>query len=92
MLVCLYEDRPHQVTGLKILLLTLERFCPAWPVRLRFPGIADPFRKWLKRFPQAACASRGYRGPEAITSNRRCCWMRLQKEMIHVYGWTQISW
>jgi hypothetical protein len=54
MLVCLYEDRPHQVAGLKLLLLTLERHCPAWPIRLRFPGIADPFRKWLKRFPQVS--------------------------------------
>jgi hypothetical protein len=54
MLVCLYEDRPHQVAGLKLLLLTLERHCPTWPIRLRFPGIADPFRKWLKRFPQVS--------------------------------------
>jgi hypothetical protein len=52
MLVCLYEDRPNQVAGLKILLLTLKRYCPTWPIRLRFPGIEDPFRAWLKRFPQ----------------------------------------
>ncbi len=54
MLVCLYEDRPNQVAGLKILLLTLDRYCPDWPIRLRFPGIADSFRTWLKRFPQAS--------------------------------------
>jgi hypothetical protein len=52
MLVCLYEDRPNQVAGLKLLLLSLERYCPTWPIRLRFPGIADPFRNWLKRFSQ----------------------------------------
>lgn len=52
MLVCLYEDRPNQVAGLKILLLSLERYCPTWPVRLTFPGIADSFRTWLKRVPQ----------------------------------------
>jgi hypothetical protein len=51
MLVCLYEDRPQQIAGLKILLLTLERYCPEWPIRLRFPGITDAFRRWLKRFP-----------------------------------------
>ena len=54
MLVCLYEDRPTQVAGLKILLLTLDRYCPAWPIRLRFPGIADSFRTWLKRFSQVS--------------------------------------
>ena len=52
MLVCIYEDRPNQVAGLKILLLSLERYCPTWPIRLQFPGIADSFRKWLKRFSQ----------------------------------------
>jgi hypothetical protein len=51
MLVCLYEDRPNQIAGLKILLLSLARYCPDWPVRLRFPGIADSFRIWLERFP-----------------------------------------
>lgn len=50
--VCLYEDRPTQVAGLKILLLTLQRQCPEWPVRLRFPGISDSFRTWLRRFSQ----------------------------------------
>jgi hypothetical protein len=52
MLVCLNEDRPNQVAGLKILLLTLERYCPTWPIRLRFPGITDSFHTWLKRFSQ----------------------------------------
>ena len=87
MLVCLYEDRPHQVTGLKILLLTLEWFCPAWPVRLRFPGIADPFRKWLKRFPQVSLCeerlswSRSYNVKptvllDALTEgNDSCLWL-----------------
>jgi len=54
MLVCLYEDRPNQVAGLKILLLSLARTCPHWPIRLRFPGIADSFRTWLKRFSQVS--------------------------------------
>ena len=54
MLVCLYEDRPHQVAGLKILLLSLNRYCPHWPIRLRFPGIAESFRTWLRRFSQVS--------------------------------------
>jgi len=51
MLVCLYEDRPQQVAGLKILLLSLARYCPSWPVRLRFPCIGSEFRIWLEQFP-----------------------------------------
>ena len=54
MLVCLYEDRPNQVAGLKILLLSLNRYCPHWPIRLRFPRIAESFRTWLKRFSQVS--------------------------------------
>lgn len=50
LLVCLYEDRPFQIAGLKILLLSLERHCPSWPIHLRFPGIPDAFRAWLRRF------------------------------------------
>jgi hypothetical protein len=51
-LVCLYEDRPRQIPGLKILLLSLNRYCPGWPIRLRFPSIPDSFRSWLRRFSQ----------------------------------------
>jgi hypothetical protein len=52
MLVCLYEDRPYQITGLKILILSLNRYCPSWPIRLRFPEISDGFRNWLEQFDQ----------------------------------------
>jgi hypothetical protein len=52
LLVCLYEDRPYQIPGLKILLLSLERHCPSWPIRLRFPDIPSSFRAWLQRFSQ----------------------------------------
>jgi hypothetical protein len=52
LLVCLYEDRPQQVAGLKVTLLSLNRFCPTWPVRLRFPGISASFRGWLQQFKQ----------------------------------------
>jgi hypothetical protein len=52
MLVCLYEDRPYQVAGLKILLLSLDRYAASWPIRLRFPGVSSEFRQWLSRFSQ----------------------------------------
>jgi hypothetical protein len=52
MLICLYEDRPHQIAGLKILILSLNRYCHSWPIRLRFPGISDGFRNWLVQFEQ----------------------------------------
>jgi hypothetical protein len=58
-LVCLYEDRPNQVTGLKILLLSLERYCPTWRVRLRLPCVTDSFRAWLERFPQVSLQEEG---------------------------------
>lgn len=54
LLVCLYEDRPYQIPGIKILLLSLERHCPSWPIRLRFPDIPDSFRAWLQRFSQVS--------------------------------------
>ena len=50
LLICLYEDRPLQVAGLKVLLLSLNKYCPTWPVRLRFPGISPSFRAWLREF------------------------------------------
>jgi hypothetical protein len=53
-LVCLYEDRPYQIAGVKILLITLEQYCPTWPIRLQFPSAPDSFRAWLKRFPQVS--------------------------------------
>jgi hypothetical protein len=53
-LVCLYEDRPYQIAGLKILLLSLERYSPSWPIRLRFPDIPNSFRAWLQRFSQVS--------------------------------------
>ena len=54
LLVCLYEDRPYQIAGLKILLLSLERHCPSWPIRLRFPDIPNSFRAWLQRVSQVS--------------------------------------
>ena len=42
MLICLYEDR-SQLPGLKLLILSLRRYCPSWPIRLRFPGMSDRF-------------------------------------------------
>ena len=53
-LVCLYEDRPYQIAGIKVLLLSLQRHCPTWPIRLRFPDVPYSFRVWLQRFPQVS--------------------------------------
>lgn len=50
-LVCLYEDRVYQIPGVKILLLSLARYCPEWPVRLRFPGVPASLRQWLRQYP-----------------------------------------
>jgi hypothetical protein len=54
MLVGLYEDRPYQIAGLKILLLSLERHCSCWPIRLWFPDIPNSFCAWLQRFSRVS--------------------------------------
>lgn len=59
MLVCLYEDRPQQVPGLKLLILSLRRYCPSWPVQLRFPAMSDKLRVWLASFPNVTAIDQG---------------------------------
>jgi hypothetical protein len=50
MLVCIYEDRPLQVPGLKLLVLSLSRHCPTWPILVRFPRMGEHLEKWLGSF------------------------------------------
>jgi hypothetical protein len=51
-LVCLYEDRPHQLPGVKLLVLSLSRYCPKWPVRLFVPDADSSIRAWFRKFSQ----------------------------------------
>jgi hypothetical protein len=86
-LVALYEDRLYQLPGLKVLLLSLSRYCPSWPVRLRFPGATESLRNWLRRCPQVELIdekldiSGSYNVKPAIlldalaTGARSCLWL-----------------
>lgn len=51
-LVCLYEDRPKQIPGVKLLVLSLARYCPQWKIRLTMPGASASFENWIGKFPQ----------------------------------------
>jgi hypothetical protein len=86
-LVCLYEDRPYQIAGLKILLLSLQQHCPSWPIRLRFPNIPTSFRDWLQRVSQVSLyeerlpSSGGYNVKPSVlldglaTGAEACLWL-----------------
>ncbi len=52
MLVCVYEDRPHQIAGVKLLVSSLAKHCPEWRVWLTCPEVNDRFRAWVSRYPQ----------------------------------------
>lgn len=86
MLVCLYEDRPQQVPGVKLLVLSLSRHCPSWPILLRFPGIGEALEKWLRRFrnvtvcrePLAVSGSYNVKPSvllDGLSIDRECLWL-----------------
>src|SRR5215469_14437682 len=86
MLVCLYEDRPRQVSGLKLLILSLGRYCPSWPVRVRFPGISDDLKTWLVSYPNVVVLdeplpiSRSYNVKptvllDGLSVSEQCLWL-----------------
>jgi hypothetical protein len=49
MLVCLYEDRLHELVGPQLLVLSLRRHCPEWDIRLRIPFAPEKVRCWFRR-------------------------------------------
>jgi hypothetical protein len=51
--VCLYEDRPTDLVGLKLLILSLEQYSPDVPIYVFFPTATYAFRQWLAQHPQA---------------------------------------
>jgi hypothetical protein len=86
-LVCLYEDRPSQIAGLKLLLLSLSGFCPDWPILLNFPNLPSSLRYWLGRIPGLQLTSVPFAGcgsynvkPQVLaaglaTGADRCVWL-----------------
>jgi len=51
MVVCIYEDRPQQFVGVKLLLLSLLRHCSDWRLRLYAPNLVSEQVQWLLRHP-----------------------------------------
>src|SRR5215210_3013416 len=51
MRVATYEDRPDGIVGLKLLLLSLSKWCPGLGVDVFFPDAPVAFRRWIEPFP-----------------------------------------
>lgn len=47
--VCIYEDRAVNLVGVKLLILSLERYEPSWAIRLFTPDAPVAFRAWVSR-------------------------------------------
>ena len=52
MIVCLYEDRPTDLAGVKLAILSLARHCPGLKVALTCPAATGEFRAFIARHPQ----------------------------------------
>jgi len=48
---CAYEDRPSDLIGLKLLALSLSRFCPGASLELTVPGAPEAFVRWAAARP-----------------------------------------
>ena len=53
MRVVTYEDRPGELTGLKLLLLSLREHCPDVAVDVFVRQVDTPFERWVARFENA---------------------------------------
>lgn len=52
MLICLYEDRPQQLPGVKLAVLSTVAHCPDWQISLTVPTADERFCQWVAQFPQ----------------------------------------
>ncbi len=57
MRICIYEDRPNAIVGVKLLLLSLRSYCPEVPVFITYALADGGFRAWARRCPQATTES-----------------------------------
>jgi hypothetical protein len=53
MIVCIYEDRPKYLIGVKLTVLSLARHCPDLPVIISCPQPPATFRRWVEAQPNA---------------------------------------
>ncbi len=47
MIVCLYEDRPSHLTGVRVALATLQQHCPGIRLWVNVPDATVDFRRWF---------------------------------------------
>jgi hypothetical protein len=52
MIACTYENRPSDLTGVKLLALSLARHCPDVTLQFSAPAIAPSLRRWAARVEQ----------------------------------------
>lgn len=52
--ICVAENRGGCEPGVRLLLASLSRYRPEWPVQLFYPPADANFREWLGRYPQVA--------------------------------------
>ena len=50
--ICVAEDRGTFEPAIKLLILSMQRYCPDFEVNLFFPPADSGFVDWLKQFPQ----------------------------------------
>lgn len=53
MILCTYEDRPTDLTALKLLVLSLARHCPDLRIQVTCPVATPAFTAWMARQPNA---------------------------------------
>ena len=53
MVVCIAEDRLGEQIGVKLLVASLSRHCPGFPIEVFHPPADDKMQRWIARFPHA---------------------------------------
>ena len=57
MIVCISEDRPSQLIGVQLLVLSLLRHCPGVRIHLSCPNAPQTFEEWARSVPGAEMAA-----------------------------------
>lgn len=52
MIICVAEDRKSCEPALKLLILSLDKYCPQLPIYVFYPPARETFRSWVSRYPQ----------------------------------------
>ena len=85
-IICIHEDRPDCLTGVKVALLSLRRECPALPVAVSCPQASASFVKWLQGVPDVQLVSR--------TEDSASGWNAKPSVLLHLLseGYNEVIW